>query len=153
MRRAVRIVLSLEELSRLRALARGRSAPLRIRRRARVILGAAVGWSNREIARTLDLDPATVAYWRRRFLAERLARNLGDAPRPKRRTARSLGISQRVVHTTLNVAPPAGARWSTRTLARYLGVSHMRVYRTWKNEGFRPEDLGRKVSSSLPLNR
>jgi len=152
-RRAVRIILSLEELARLRALARGRTASARVRGRARVILGAAVGWSNREIARTLGLDPTTVAFWRRRFSAERLARGLRDAPRPKRRSALSLGISQRVLHTTLNVAPPEGDRWSTRTLARYLGVSHMQVYRTWRDEGFRPGGVSPKMTAAVPPSR
>lgn len=154
MRRAVRITLSLEELARLRHLAGERATPGRIRLRARIVLGAAVGWSNREIARALRLHPATVSSWRRRFREERLSRGLKDAPRPGHRSARSVGISERVLHTTLNVPPPQGLRWSTRTLARYLGVNHMRVYRAWKAEGLRPAGpLEEAPSSSFDSGR
>lgn len=138
-RRATRITLSAEEWARLRRWITDRRTPARVRRRARILLGAAVGRSNREIARTLSLDPATVSFWRRRFAKHRLEGGLLDAPRPGRRKQHTAGISESILHATYHVPPPAGARWTTRSLARHLGVNHMQVHRTWKSHGVPPD--------------
>jgi len=138
-RRAGRIVLSADEWARLRRWITDRHTPARVRRRARILLGAAVGRSNREIARTLSLNPATVSFWRRRFVKHRLEGGLRDAPRPGRRREHTAGVSERILHATYHVTPTRGPRWTTRTLARYLGVNHMQVHRTWKASGVPPE--------------
>jgi len=119
----------------VRELANDRTSSARTRLRARIILNSAIGRSNREIARTLGVDAATVSFWRRRFALQRLEGDLHDAPRPGRPSSQSKEITERVLHATWNVNPPEGARWTTRTLARYLGVNHMRVHRTWKANG------------------
>lgn len=96
-----------------------------------------MGRSNREIARTLDLDPATVSFWRKRVARDGLVAGLRDAPRPGRRRTHTAATSERILHATLNVPPPVGARWTTRSLALFLGVNHMQVHRTWKAGGIR----------------
>jgi transposase len=135
MRRAIPITLSDEEWSSLRRWIVDRKVPARIRLRARILLGAAVGRSNREIARSLGLDPATVSFWRRRFETQRLEGGLEDAPRPGRRSLRTAEVSQRVLNSTYLEPPPHGTRWTTRSLAGHLGVNHMLVHRVWKANG------------------
>jgi len=98
----------------------------------------------------LKVDPATVSFWRRRFALERLDGGLCDAPRPGRRDPLSERVSERVLHATRNVPPPRGPRWSTRSLARFLGVNHMQVYRTWKSHGVRPGEMTEGGPSSRP---
>jgi transposase len=51
--------------------------------RARIVLAAAAGWANAQIARRLGIAPNTVRKWRRRFCQEGLA-GLADRPRPGR---------------------------------------------------------------------
>jgi len=137
-RRAGRITLTAEEWAQLRRWIVDRRTPVRVRRRARILLGAALGRSNREIARTLALDPATVSFWRRRFVKHRLDGGLVDAPRPTRRNDASTLASERILHATYAVAPPGAQRWTTRALARHLGVNHMQVHRTWKSARVAP---------------
>lgn len=138
MRRAAKITLTAEEWAQLRSWITQRTTPRRVRERARILLGAAVGRSNREIARTLSLDPATVAFWRRRFVTHRLEGGLEDAPKPRPRGVEGTQLADRILRATGENPPASGVRWTTRSLARHLGVSHMQVYRTWKSIGASP---------------
>lgn len=151
MRRAVRVVLSPEDWARLHQWITDRRTPARIRKRARIVLGAAMGRSNREIARTLDLDPATVAFWRKRFAVHGFGNGLDDAPRPGRRRTHTPAVSERILHATHNVVPPNGERWTTRSLAAFLGVNHMQVHRTWKAGGIRPAPFPPSELAPSPL--
>src|SRR6202521_4992950 len=72
MRSAPPIVLSAEEQPVLAAWARGRSVPLRLVERARIVQMAAKGSLNQDIARELEISRPTVQLWRARFLALRL---------------------------------------------------------------------------------
>ena len=138
MRRAPPIVLSAEEQPVLAAWARGRSVPLRLVERARIVQMAAHGRLNQDIARELDISRPTVQLWRERFLALRLAGLEQDAPRP----GRIPGIPDRkvraVVEATLHTKPPAATHWSVRTMARAQGLSRMAVQRIWKQHHLKP---------------
>ncbi|MBK8912984.1 MAG: helix-turn-helix domain-containing protein [Phycisphaerales bacterium] len=98
----------------------------------------------------MKTDAHTVARWRRRYLASGLDGILEERPRSGR--PRRLAIEQEAaaVRTALARTPP-GDRWSTRTLARHLGMSHSRVARIWRREGDRCSvhpTLGRVHTSS-----
>lgn len=138
MRRAPPSVLSAEEQPVLAAWARGRSVPLRLVERARIVQMAAHGRLNQDIARELDISRPTVQLWRERFLALRLAGLEQDAPRP----GRIPGIPDRkvraVVEATLHTKPPAATHWSVRTMARAQGLSRMAVQRIWKQHHLKP---------------
>ncbi|HEX4132156.1 MAG TPA: helix-turn-helix domain-containing protein [Pirellulales bacterium] len=73
MKRASQIALSEEERSVLRRWSRGRSTPARLVLRARIVLAAAEGRMNRDIAEELGTSKKTVSLWRRRFAAGCLA--------------------------------------------------------------------------------
>ena len=73
MRRAIPIVLSDEERATLTNWARSRTAPARLVTRARIVLAAADGAENQDIAAELGLARGTVMTWRKRFAADRLA--------------------------------------------------------------------------------
>lgn len=84
--------LSASERSELQRLARRHSTAQQIALRARIILEAAAGLNNSQIARQLDLTPETVRTWRKRWLAFQavaltdlsVAERLSDIPRPGR---------------------------------------------------------------------
>src|SRR5258708_9605163 len=84
-----RLDLTLDERRDLTALVRRHTAPQQLVLRARIILLAADGLNNSQIARTLGLEADTVRLWRQRWqhwqdvaLADRsVAERLTDAPR------------------------------------------------------------------------
>jgi transposase-like protein len=77
------IVLNSEERGSLERTAALLKAPFREVQRARIILDAAAGFSDAEIARRRDCTTKTVGKWRRRFCEERLE-GLRDEPRAGR---------------------------------------------------------------------
>jgi transposase len=137
-RRASQITLSNDELGRLRRWMADPDAPARLRERAKIILWAAAGHGDTEIAEQLGRDPGTISLWRRRFLAHRLSGGLRDAPRPGRKPNRAGTLSDQILDATYNLPPSKGHRWTTRTLARHFGVNHMLVHRVWKSQGIGP---------------
>jgi len=84
MRVATQIVLTDEQRSELAAYARSRSMALRLVERANIILQAAEGKRDQEIAAALQLGRHTVARWRARFLQYGIRGIEKDAPRPGR---------------------------------------------------------------------
>ena len=95
MRVAAPVELSPEQRSALERMARQRSLPVRLVERARIVLLAAEGLENNQIARRMHITPEKVARWRNRFLAGGIAALEKDAPRPgKPRTIPTSGLSQ-----------------------------------------------------------
>ena len=78
---AVTISLSDDERAELEALSRRRKTSQGLARRARIVLAAAEGLENKEIAVRLEASADTVGKWRRRYAAEGLD-GLYDEPRP-----------------------------------------------------------------------
>jgi transposase len=106
--------------------------------RARVVLAAIQSdASNSEIAERLGTHRHTVAKWRRRYATRGLA-GLTDEPRPGAPRTITDDRVDRVLATTLEQAPPNGTHWSTRQLARHLGLSQTAVSRVWRAFGLQP---------------
>ena len=72
-------VLAEDERRRLEAAARRYASPYRDVARARIVLYAAEGLGNDEIAARLDAPRQVISRWRKRFFDQRLA-GLGDLP-------------------------------------------------------------------------
>ncbi len=81
MRVAKVITLTVEERASLTKWSRGRSTPTRLLLRAKIVLAAADGQRNDEIATSLSCKRCTVGTWRNRFAVDRLAGIERDAPR------------------------------------------------------------------------
>jgi transposase len=135
--RAVSVVLSNQEREQLEAWARRRKSAQALAMRSRIVLGAAEGLKNTEIAQRLGITRATASTWRRRFVAERCD-GLVDEPRPGRpRTVTDAQVEE-VIVTTLERTPPNATHWSTRSLAAELGLSQSAVLRIWRAFGLQP---------------
>ena len=65
----------------LRVLAKRRTVEARLQQRAHVVLLAAAGWENKDIAVEAGPDRRQVALWRERFLAGGIDALRRDAPR------------------------------------------------------------------------
>jgi len=138
MRRACEVVLDTKERAALEQWARGRSTPARQVVRARIVLLAAEGKPNIEIAPLVGTDRMTVARWRNRFAAKRLAGIAKDAPRAGRPAMRRQKVAQQIVQRTTQTVPKNATHWTVRTLAEELGVSRSMVHRVWKANNLKP---------------
>ena len=138
MRVARAIPLNPDQRRILQQQARGRSLPARVVERARIILRAADGLQDKEIAAELGIRPETVARWRNRFLDGGWSAVEKDASRPGR--PRTIGEAKvkRVVEMTTRQKPDNATQWSTRTMATAAGVSEATVRRIWHAHGLKP---------------
>jgi transposase len=116
----------------------GRSVPMRMVMRARVVLQAAAGVQNQVIAGALNVSRPTVQLWRERFLTLRLAGLEKDAPRPGRIPKLSAKKEAAILEATLHSTPRNATHWSVRTMAEAQGVSPVTVHRIWRRHSLKP---------------
>lgn len=138
MRVARPVTLDPEQRQALQRQARARSLPARIVERARIVLRAAAGLQDKEIAAELGIQPEKAARWRKRFLNGGLAALQKDAPRPGRPRVITEAKVKSVVEKTTRQKPANATHWSTRTMAAAAGVSEASVRRIWRAHGLRP---------------
>jgi len=149
--KAVEIELSESERGQLERWARRRRTAAGLAQRARIVLACAGGESNAEIAQRLGVSRPTVTKWRARFAAERLE-GLADGPRPGRpRTVSDERVEQVVVRALESAPPDGGTHWSTRQMAKQVGLSQSTVSRIWRAFGLQPHRLEHWQLSKDPL--
>jgi transposase len=141
MRVAKAITLTDEERDALTRWARGRSTPARLVLRARIVLAAAEGHENQEIAAELGCTRRTVGTWRNRFAEHRLAGIEKDAPRSGRKPSVRSRMEAEIIRKTTQETPPQATQWSTRTMAEAAGVSDSTVRRVWRDNGLKPHRI------------
>ena len=135
MRVAHPIVLNEETRRKLEQQSRGRSTQARVVLRSRIVLLASEGFQNKEIAATLNVAPRMAALWRERFVERGMEGLLKDAPRP----GRTPSISRTsLIEKTTQSTPATATQWSTRTMAREMGISKASVSRIWRASGLKP---------------
>jgi transposase len=132
------ITLADDERQTLVSWSRGRSTPARLVLRAKIVLAAAEGTMNKDIAIQVGTSKKTVSLWRNRFAQARLAGIEHDAPRPGRTPSIPTATVERILHLTTQAKPTAATHWSTRTLAKEVGVSKATVQRIWSAHGLKP---------------
>ena len=138
MKNARQITLTDDERKTLQRWARGHRTPSRLVLRARIVLRAADGTMNKDIAKALKTAPKTVSLWRTRFAERRLAGIEKDSPRGGRPPQAREQIARAIVVKTTQELPANATHWSTRTLAKTLGTSPTMVQRVWKANGLQP---------------
>lgn len=148
--RATAIILDELEKRELMALTRKHGAPQSLADRARIILAAASGLNNREVAAKTGVCAATAGTWRHRF-AERRMDGLHDEPRPG--APREIGDDEiaLTIRKTLETRPQAATHWSLRTMAREIGHAPSTVHRIWRAFGLQPHRVETFKLSSDPL--
>ena len=148
--KAVAIVLDEAETRELMALTRKHGAPQALAERARIVLAAAGGLMNKEIAEKLGVCKHTAGTWRNRF-AERRMDGLYDEPRPG--APREIGDDEIAItiRKTLETRPKGATHWSLRTMAKEVGHAPSTVHRIWRAFGLQPHRIETFKLSSDPL--
>ncbi len=131
------IKLSPEEREVLSCRVRRRTIARADAQRAAIVLGAADGLNNSEIAKAVGVTRPTVRVWRERFVELRLD-GLSDEPRCG--APRQIGDDriEEIVVKTLETKPAAATHWSTRGMAKASGVSASSVHRIWRAFSLQP---------------
>jgi transposase len=117
--------------------------------RARIVLAAAKGLKNGDIAKECNCSTATARLWRNRWLEDGLA-GLKDAPGRGRKPTYGPEDEARVVAATLK-KPVARTHWSARRLAETVEPSKSTVHRIWKNHDLQPHRQDTFKYSTDPL--
>jgi transposase len=134
---AVPIELSDEERSQLESWARRRNSAQALAQRSRIVLLAAEGLTNTQIAGRLGVYRPMVTKWRNRFAEHRLD-GLLDEPRPGRPRTVTDGQVEEVIVKTLESVPRDATHWSTRSMAAEVGLTQTAVSRIWRAFGLQP---------------
>jgi transposase len=133
----VPVVLTDDERQRLEMLARRPTSAQRVATRAKMVLQAAAGCSNREAADHLHVATQTVCRWRERFRLTRLD-GLFDEPRPGAPRKVLDDQIEEVIIKTLETKPKDATQWSTRSMGRETHLSKATVCRIWHAFGLKP---------------
>ena len=135
-RTAAPLLLRVGDLPRLEQLVRATTGPAGLASRARVVLLAAEGVANQDIAAQVGMSRPTVNRWRARYDAQGIA-GLADVQRP----GRPKMVDRATIITATLTPPPRSlgvTHWSSRLLAPRLGLDHSTVAAAWKEYGVKP---------------
>ena len=134
---AVAIELDEAERAQLEGWARRPKSAQALALRSRIVLAADEGLKNTEIAERLGIAHGSVRKWRNRF-AEHGLDGLSDEPRPGRpRTVTDEKVEE-VIVKTLETTPRDATHWSTRSMAKEVGLTQSAVSRIWRAFGLAP---------------
>lgn len=115
--------------------------PQQVAQRCRIILAAAKGQRDKDIAKGMEINSKTVALWRQRFCREgpdclwEVAAGRGRKPRF------TAGKIEEIINATLQTRPAGATHWSCRTMAEAHGVSKATINRIWQSHGLQPHRI------------
>ena len=138
MRVARTIELTDLERNTLTKWSRGRSTPSRLVQRSKIVLLAADGRLNKDIAADLGTSKKTVSLWRIRFANRRLEGIRNDAPRGGRHPNVRAKFEAEIIRRTTQETPANATHWSTRSMAKAVGCTQSMVSRVWRDNGLKP---------------
>jgi transposase len=148
MRVAAEIKLTESERTKLERFSKARNVAERLRERSQIILLAADGLENKEIAERLAQDPGKVGRWRKRYAEQGLAGIIKDKTRRGRIAPISAAKRSRIIKLTVETKPKSMTHWSRTTMAKEVGVSPSSVGRLWAAHGLKPHRVkGFKLSN------
>ena len=125
------LTVSAEQRQQLQSWSRRAKTAQALALRSRIVLLAAVGVANKEIARRQGCSQPTAGKWRQRFI-DLGVDGLLDEPRPGTPRKLSDREVERVLTRTLESQPEAATHWSTRDMAKACGLSQSTISRIWR---------------------
>ena len=143
------LTLTTDERDELERRRRSRKIRAEDARRATVILMLADGASFTTISAAVACFPDYINRWKQRFEREGLAglraKYCGQPP-----TLRTPALEARILAKTRRAPPDGSTHWSTRKLAKVMGVSHGLIAQVWRRAGLQPHRLERYMLSDDP---
>ena len=118
-------------------------------RRARLILMLAEGKSFAIIQQSLGCNRSYITRWKQRFQQQGLA-GLYARHQGRKVHKRTPKLEARILSWTRKPPLDGSTHWSSRKLARHLGVNQMMVVRVWKRAGLKPHRIERYMLSDDP---
>jgi transposase len=112
--------------------------PQQVAQRCRIILAAAEGHQDKDIAQSMEINPKTVALWRQRFFKEGPDCLWEVAAGRGRKPQFSADKVEQIINATLQTRPAGATHWSCRTMAEEQGVSKATISRIWQSHGLKP---------------
>lgn len=122
----------------LESWVRARTITQRLAQRARVLLASADGAPVYEVADQLGVSIPTVRDWLSRYETGGLTGLEADRPRSGRPKEITPAAEAEIVRRTVETLPPTGTHWSTRTMAKEVGVHQTTISRIWRAHGLKP---------------
>ena len=135
----------------LDAWVNARPSPRRLVERASIVLASADGEPGDVICNRVGVSRPTVILWLDRYDAEGAAGLAMDRPRSGRPRTITPEHEAAIIDATLHEAPPdGGTHWSTRLMARHVGVHQMTISRLWRAHGLKPHRVETFTVSTDP---
>ena len=138
MRVAAEIMLTEAEEAELRRVVQSGRTEVRLVCRAQIVLLAAAGKLNQEIAAELGVSENKAGRWRARYAKSGISGIAKDLPRGGRSRADGGAVESLIIERTTQTKPANATHWSIRSLAKELDVSPSMVQRVWKTNGLKP---------------
>src|SRR3984893_8997448 len=131
------VTVSAAESEQLGSIARSRSLPHSLVRRARIVLMSAEGVSNQTIAARCGVSVPTISHWRRCWRERGIAGLHGELRPGRPRTYGDEAVAE-LIGKVLHSRPPAATDWSVRAMAAHTGISKSTVARYLALFGLQP---------------
>jgi transposase len=112
--------------------------PQQVVQRSRIILLAAKGETDLNIADELNINRKSVALWRQRFIEQGVDTLWEIAPGRGRKPTYSADKVKSIVDSTLQTKPKGMTHWSCRLMAEAQGISKATVNRIWQSHNIKP---------------
>jgi len=132
------VTLTDAQRSQLEQWVSAHGTPQQVALRCRIILAAAEGKTNLQIAEANAANVKTVALWRRRFIDTGPEGLWEIAPGRGRKATYSSGKIKTIVQATTSTLPDGMTQWSCRTMADAQGVSKSMVSTIWRSHQLKP---------------
>jgi hypothetical protein len=146
-RHAMPVTLSESDRQELERWLNAHRTPQQVAQRCRIVLAAATGQRDKDIAETMNINFKTVALWRQRFVTEGPDCLWEVAPGRGRKPQLTADKIEEVIDATLQTLPTGATQWSCRTMAAKQGVSKATINRIWQSHSLQPHRVkGFKLS-------
>ena len=132
------LTLSVEDQEQIAAWLRAPSTPQQVVLRCRIVLAAAQGQQDLQIAAQVKVNRHTPALWRKRVATEGIGSVWEMAPGRGRKPQYDQARCDALIKATLETKPKGMTHWSCRLMAEAQGVSKNTVHRLWQLHHIKP---------------
>ena len=140
-RRAIVVPITEPDRQELERWVSAHRTPQQVAQRCRIILAAAKGQRDKDIAKSMEINSKTVALWRQRFCGEGPDCLWEVAAGRGRKPQLTAGKIEDIINATLQTRPAGATHWRCRTMAEAHGVSKATINRIWQSHGLQPHRI------------